>query len=317
MNARELSYLVIVLLLTSCQEKVPKSYDASIVDREKIDEAFNHNVSQVSFNHLYVVLDSVTYSQFTRHDFLKETYSSIDGGLPDFKAVDDRTTSCYLRGHKHFIELLGPNNEYNEPVGKSGIGFALRNKGKHFHLGVTPKLKQTGKPYLNFSETVDVQLRKENITWFKAFYSPTSRTSLHTWYAFYNPAFLDGLHQKEHREYSREAFLKVSYSKKQLFEGITGIIMTCTLKDYERIAQEMRQLGCKLLSKKDKSLKIASGDISITITPSDTIAFSRINEIHCSLNTADTSITKLGNLTISNMGNQSIWNLKNLYKDYP
>ncbi|MFS4469362.1 DUF5829 family protein [Maribacter sp. 2210JD10-5] len=314
MKAYKLNYLILVLLLASCQEKVRKGYDASVIDREKIDKAFGHDVSQVLFDHLYVVLDSISYAQLTRHDFLKETYASVDAGLPDFRAVDDSATSCYLRGHEHYIELLGPDNAYNEPVGKSGIGFALHNEGEHFHLGVTPKLKQKGTPYLSISDTVDMPIRKEKTTWFKAFYSPSSGTALHTWYAFYNPASLDSLHEKEHKKYSREAFLKESYSKRQLFEGINSINMTCTFKDYERIAQEMRQLGCKLISKEGKTLTIASGDVSIAIAPSDTIAFSRITEIRCSLNTSDIRVTKLGNLTISNTGTQSIWNLENLYK---
>ncbi len=307
--------ITVLLLLTSCQGKVKKGYDSSVIDKKKIDEVFGHDVSQVLFDHLYIVLDSVTYTQLRQHDFLKETYATLDDGLPDFKAIDDNATACYLRGHEHFIELLGPENEYNEPVGKSGIGFALRNRGEHFHLGVTPKLKETNTPYLSLSESVNIPIQKEETTWFKAFYSPNSGTALHTWYAFYNPSFLDSLHQSEHKEYTRAAFLKESYSKKQLFEGIRSIAMTCTLKDYERIAQEMRQLGCKLIKKEGDSLTIASGDVSITITPSRTIEFSRITEIGCRLNSIDTSTTKLGNLTITNTGTQSIWNLKNLYKD--
>ncbi|QLG44920.1 DUF5829 family protein [Costertonia aggregata] len=317
MNLQRLRYLVVLLMLTSCKEKVRQGYDASVIDREKIDKVFGHDVSQVLFDHLYIVLDSVTYDQLTQHDVLKDTYASLDNGLPDFKAVDESMTSCYMRGHEHYIELLGPNNEYNEPVGKSGIGFALRNKGEHFHLGVNPKLKQSGTPYLSVSETVEMPLGEEKATWFKAFYSPNSGTALHTWYAFYNPAFLDSLHRSEHQEYTREAFLKDSYSKKQLFEGINSINMICTPKDYERIVQEMRQLGCRLISKEGKTLTIASGDVSIAITPSARLEFSRITHIACGLNAMDTSTTTLGNLTITNTGTQSIWNLENLYKNNP
>ncbi|WP_430908501.1 DUF5829 family protein [Maribacter sp. 2-571] len=314
MKTPVLKFLAALFLLVSCQEQPKKGYDASIIDREKIDQVFGHDVSQVLFDHLYVVLDSATYAQMTTHDFFKETYASIDKGLPNFEAVDDSTTTCYLRGHKHFIELLGPNNSYNEPVGKSGIGFALHNKGEHFHLGVSPKLKQTGTPYLSAFETVDMPFRNERTTWFKAFYSPSLGTALHTWYAFYNPAFLDSLHQKEHREYSRKEFLKESYDEGQLFEGIKTIDMSCTSRDYDRIVQEMRQLGCQLIAKDENTLTIASGDVSINLTPSDTIAYSRIDRIRCGLNTHHSGSTRLGNITIIDTGMESIWNLENLYK---
>jgi len=304
-------------LVSSCLEKGKEKYNPSVVDRKKIDAVFGKDVSQVLFNHLYVVLDSISYAELLLNDSWKSTYATIDNGLPDFGHIDDATTSCYLRGHKHFIELLGPNNAYNEPVGKSGIGFSLHNHGEHFHLGVVPKLKKTETPYLSVYETVAMPLQEKRTTWFKAFYTPTKGSALQTWYAFYNPGFLDSLHHKEHQVYSREAFLKNSYNNEHLFEGIESIAMTCTINDYERIAQEMRHLSCKLIKKEGKSLTIASGDVFITISPSDSISSSRITEIRCGLNENDTSVTQMGNLTITNTGIQSIWNLENQYKNEP
>ncbi|WP_157518115.1 DUF5829 family protein [Flagellimonas lutaonensis] len=303
------------MLLICCQRKASKKYDPSQIDRERIDMVFGHDVSKVLLDHLYIVVDSLTYARLTTNRNFKNNYASLDIGLPDFKPLNGTTSTCYLRGHKHYIEILGPQNTYGEPIGKSGIGFSLRNKGEYFHLGVTPKLKRPGTPYLSMSETVHMPFGKNSATWFKAFYTPSEGTALQTWYAFYNPAFLDSLHQTEHHEYSREEFLKNSYSKKQLFQGIRSIEMTCTPKDYERIAQEMRHLGCALWEKNDKTLTIASGDVIITITPSNSIKFSRITHIRCVLNAVDTSVTQLGNLTITNKGTESIWNLENLYED--
>lgn len=309
-------YLVMLVIyigsVCSCREK--RSLE---IDHERIDELFGKNVSEVLFDHLYVVVDSITYTQLLQNTEWQGTYAAMDKGLPDFATLDKTTTSCYLRGYEHFIELLGPDNEYNEPVGKSGIGFLLSNHGEHFHLGVMPKLKQSETPYLSKSETVNMPIGKEETTWFKAFYSPSMNTALHTWYAFYNPAFLNRLHQTEHYEYSRAAFLRKSYREGQLFKGIESIDIICTFADYERIAQEMRQLGCRLMSKKENTLTISSGDISLSITPSRTINFSRITQIKCGLNASDNRQIALGNLTITNSGTQSVWNLENLYQEDP
>ncbi len=305
-----------LLVLLSCKED-RSSIPITTIDHEKVDVLFGKDVSEVLFDHLYVVLDSVSYAQFTREDSWINTYASLDKGLPNFESIDEKTTSCYLRGHEHYIELLGPNNKFQEPVGKSGVGFSLRNGGEHFHMGVAPKLKQSGTPYLSASETVDMSIGEKEAIWFKAFYSPSKGTSVQTWYAFYNPAFLDSLFHETHDNYSREAFLKKSYKKEHLFERIKQISITCTPQDYERISQEMRHLGCSLLKKEGRTLTIAGGDVSITITPSTAIEFSRITQIKCGLNTEDNSVTHLGNLTITNLGTKSIWNFENLYKNQP
>ncbi|NAS10639.1 DUF5829 family protein [Poritiphilus flavus] len=301
--------------LVSCQENNP-SVTSTKIDHAKIDALFGKNVSEVLFDHLYVVLDSSSYADLTQNTSWKNSYAFIDKGLPDFDVIDDQSTSCYLRGHRHYIEILGPHNEYKEPVGKSGIGFSLRNKGEHFHLGVKPRLKQAGSSYLSNSEVVDMPIGNQEATWFKAFYSPSAGSWLDTWYAFYNPAFLDSLYHKEHPDYSREDFLQQSYSKDRLFEGIREISLSCTPEDYKRIGQELRFLGCRLLEKKGDRLSIGSGDITINISPSNTVEFSRITRIHCGINAEDFSVIKLGNITITNRGKESIWNLENLYKDY-
>ena len=112
------------------------------------------------FSHLYVVLDSLSYSEFTNSPEWTDAYANLDVGLPHFNPIDKNATSCYLRGHRHYIEILGPDNTYNEPVGKSGIGFSLENDEGHFHLGVTPKLKKEDNRFLSLSDTVSMPLGK-------------------------------------------------------------------------------------------------------------------------------------------------------------
>ncbi len=305
--------LLMLVLFFSCAEKQQSERNSS-VNYDQVDAFFGDDVSQVLFDHLYVVLDSVSYAQLTQNTFLHKSYVAIDKGFPNFEAIDKKTSSCYLRGHTHYIEVLGPNNQYQEPIGKSGIGFSLSNKGEHFHVGVKPKLKKNETPYLSASETVNMPINQQEITWFKAFYSPTKNTNLHTWYAFYNPLFLNSLHQLKQQRYSRKAFLKKSYKKECLFKDIKSISMSCTVNDYNRIAQEMRHLGCQLLKEENKKLTILSGDILIRIQPTDTIKFSHITQIKCRLNALDNRIIQLGNVTITNEGNESTWSFKNLNK---
>ncbi|KAA2218677.1 DUF5829 family protein [Maribacter flavus] len=306
---RKLFLLIAIISMISCKKQGAKLKN-DLVDREKIDKLFKKDVSQIYFDHLYVVLDSLSYSEFTNSPSWFKNYAKVDLGLPNFEPIDEKATSCYLRGHRHYIEILGPNNDYNEPVGKSGIGFSLENDGGHFHLGVKPKLKKDSNSFLRACDTVSMPIGKSKSVWFKAFYTPSRNTSLHTWYAFYNPIFLDSLFKKKHKTYTREAYLQNAYDHKRLFKGIKAIEMDCTPKDYNRIAQEMRHLGCDLIKKEADKLTIASGDILITIEPSTSVAFSRITKLRCHLNEPDNSITRFGNLAITNEGTESVWHFE-------
>ncbi|MBQ4822879.1 DUF5829 family protein [Aquimarina sp. MMG016] len=307
--------LILSIAFGACNEQEKKENLEAIIDRKKIDAVFNKDVSKLLLDHLYVVVDSITHERLIRNNQLKNTYASLDLGLPDFAPVHNKASTCYLRGHHHYIEILGPKNSYNEPVGKSGIGFSLKNNNEHFHLGVKPKLKSPTDSFLYATETVQMPLGNHKHTWFKAFYTPSTGTALHTWYGFYNPVFLNNLQGKRHVTYSREAFLKPTYTEQKLFNGIKEIYLSCTPEDYQRVTQELRHLGCKLLEKKGNILTIAAGDITINIKPSNQVEYSRITKIICRLNDKDNSTTQLGNLTITNQGNESIWNFDELHKN--
>ncbi len=304
-------------IFISCQKKTQELEKPSIIDRKKIDEAFSNDVSKVLLDHLYIVVDSITYERLIKNNPWKNAYASLDLGLPDFAPIHEKALTCYLRGHHHYIEILSPKNSYNEPVGKSGIGFSLKNNNECFHLGVKPKLKVTKDSLLYAAEIVKMPLKGHKHTWFKAFYTPSPGTALHTWYGFYNPVFLDSLYGKYHTAYSREAFLKPVYTGQKLFNGIKKIHLSCTPNDYLRVVKELRYLKCKLLEKKGKVLTIASGDVTIKIEPSNEVSYSRITKIICRLNNEDNSITRLGNVTITNQGTESIWNFDELYKNNP
>jgi len=305
--------ICITILLSSCQKQLRESYNPDLIKRKEINQAFGTDVSNVLFDHLYVVVDSTTYAQVTGDNQWQDTYASLDGGLPDFAPLSNTSSTCYLRGHQHSIEILGPNNSYNEPIGKSGIGFSLKNKGEHFHLGVTPKLRALKDSLLTATETVKMEINGQDHTWFKAFYTPSPGTALHTWYAFYNPKFLDQLNDEEHSSYLREDFLASSYADHKLFHGINVINLKCTQADFNRIAQELGYLKSELLDREGNMYIIKSGDVKIVLEPSRDIAYSRITKITCKLNNTDNSVSQLGNITITNSGKVSTWDFNELH----
>jgi len=314
MITRIIIIILIALFFTSCQGQGQKRYDPSVIDHEKLDAIFGKEVSQVLFDHLYVVVDSLTYESLINNSHWNNTYARLDLGLPDFAPVENNSSTCYLRGHQHSIEILGPNNAYKESVGKSGIGFSLQNKGEDFHLGVEPKLRAVKDSLLNATETVKMALYGKDHTWFKAFYTLSFGTALHTWYAFYNPDFLDHLHGEDHTSYSRESFLVPSYADHKLFHSIETLRLSCTRNDFLRIAQELGYLQCELIAQDDTVFTIESGDIKIEIEASNKIKYSRITQITCNLNKADHNVSYLGSLTLTNQDKTSIWDFDKLHK---
>ena len=303
-------FLGIVLL--SCKEKINLK-SRSTIDYEKIDALFAKRTPPVLFDHLYIVLDSSSYTHFLKAKEWMENYASIDEGLPHFTSVTDSATTSYIRGHRHYLELLGPANTYGEPEGKGGIGFCLSNNAQSFNSSIRPELKKENTPYLMSYETVAMPLNGEKAVWFKAFYTPGPKTNVHSWYAFYNPAFLKGLYGSDHDTYTREAFLKTTYAPEKLFKEVSSIEITCNHDDYHRIAQEMRHLGCTLLKKEANNLTVRSGDIDIKIKLYPEIRQSRIDKLQCTLNHPDESVTTFGNLVITNSGHQSIWTFKHTF----
>lgn len=313
MSIRITAVILGTLVCTACNKPVQKEYDSSLIDKQKVNHALGNNISKILLDHIYVVVDSATYSSITSNNHFKTRYAALDTGLPDFTPVVTNSSTCYLRGHQHSIEILGPSNTYNEPVGKSGIGFSLKNKGEHFHLGITPKLTTHKDTVLHASETVKMTLGAQNPTWFKAFYTPSLGTALHTWYGFYNPAFLDELHGTTNDAYTREAYLSKAYAEDKLFNSIESIRLSCTAKDFQRIAQELGYLKCTLTKNDGETYTIKSGDIQIILEFSKQINYSRITQIKCTLNKEDHSLHQLGNLTIKNQGKRSTWDFNALH----
>ncbi len=301
--------LFLGVLLLGCKEKT-KLQSVSPVNYEMIDALFAKETSSILFNHLYVVLDSVSYSQFLKASEWMKAYASVDEGLPNFTATTNKTSTSYLRGHHHYIEILGPENTYGEPEGKGGIGFCLSHSLQSFHNNIKPELKKEDSPYLANSETVTLPLKGKEEVWFKAFYTEGPKTNVQSWYAFYNPQFLASLYGSDHETYARETFLKTAYAPEKLFKGISAIEMACNPADYLRIAQEMRHLGCPLLKKEGNNLTVRSGDIDIKIMLHSEIEQSRIHKLHCSLNQPDESVKTFGDLVITNSGLRSIWPFK-------
>lgn len=289
----------------SCKQE-PKEPKDTIIDKNKIENLFNKNPNNVLFNHLYVVLDSSTFVQFRSNAFLKKSFASLNCGMPDFEEIHDSVASIYLRGEKHYLEILGPNNRFQEPVGQIGMGFSLGGQ-KSFSLENSPKLEEMGTKFLKGSDTVSFNLKNKNRVWHKPFYTCGMKTNLYTWYSYYNPEFLEIIDSKKHDFYKREVFLKNAYAPDKLFKNIVAIALVCNLADHFRIAKELQLLGCILEKKEGDDLIFKIGDIYMKFILDRNRKYSTILQIESSLNGEDNRKLKLETITIKNEAKRSLW----------
>ncbi|MGS2762792.1 DUF5829 family protein [Sinomicrobium sp. M5D2P9] len=276
------------------------------MDKKNVEGLFTKADHSIGLDHLYIVLDSSSYSAFISNTFIKEVYAGIDLGMPKFEPFSESATSVYLRGRKEYIEILGPNNAFKEPVGQNGIGFFLENDNG-FSLENTPVLKEEGTKFLTGVDTVSFGLYGKQITWYKAFYTLGMKTNLYTWHAYYNPGFLSAVHQEDVGKYSQELFLKTAYQPEKLFKKITGIEMHCNRADHYRIATELQLLGCALEKKEGNDLVFTVGDVQLSILLDEMLTNSRITRIDGLLNRKDDRVLDFNGFKIKNQGFGTSW----------
>jgi hypothetical protein len=113
-------------LVDKLPTKTNEELDAEIA-REKASVA---SAPVVKFNHLYIVLDQATFESIRQSEFVTHQLAASDQGFPKFEPVDDQCQAIYLRGQDTYLELFGPQNKFNEPVGKIGLGWSVESVGE-------------------------------------------------------------------------------------------------------------------------------------------------------------------------------------------
>ncbi len=299
-------YLVIFCIaLVGCREKV-KNIEDNGVDYNKIENAFYTNDAAVLLDHFYITLDSSTYNNLLKSEFLKTSFAGLDKGLPDFKPVEARATSFYIRGKKHYIEILGPANKFKEAIGTTGFGFMIDSEEDFKSAKALPGNK-TSKTYLTATDTASYKINGEEIIWYRPFFTTGSiLTYMHTWYSYYNPEFINLLYNKKQSKYSREQFLEPVYESSKLFQAITKIELVCNKADFQRISSEFHLLDRQMASGEGK-LTISLNEVDLVLKLDINIDKSYLKEFHCKLNKADTTNLDFGEVQIKNSGKKSIW----------
>ena len=164
----------------------------------------NSVLKDLKVNHIYVVVDSTTFNALKQSNELN-TLANQDKGLPNFLPVDNSATTIYMRFRSTYLEIMGPENRFKEKIGSVGIGFSWDTFNST--LDTVQKSIQEFKDLRFQKSEANWSFGNKEILWYSFFYSDL-KGSIATWYAIYNPVFLNYLFNINYSGFKREDFLK-------------------------------------------------------------------------------------------------------------
>jgi hypothetical protein len=211
--------------------------------RDAIDRFFRRQrLPPVPLNHLYVVLDAETYAALRASRFLLEEFAAVDAGLPDFGSIDPGTDVLYVRGAETYLELMGPQNHFGEPVGQLGLGFGVDAPGSLPQ--VFASLRAAGlRPYFS-RDHVDFA-GPVPIPW-KHTTGPRAPLAdgVAVWASEYEPGFARWLDPSaDPRAVARRDFLRPRFRVDRLLADVVGIRLGVDPTARESITEGLLALG--------------------------------------------------------------------------
>lgn len=206
----------------------------------------NSDLKDLKVNHIYVVVDSTTFNALKQSNELN-TLANQDKGLPNFLPVDNSATTIYMRFRSTYLEIMGPENRFKEKIGSVGIGFSWDTYNTT--LDSVQKSIQKFKDLKFHKSEANWSFGSKEILWYTFFYS-NLKGSIATWYAIYNPAFLNYLFNINYSDFKREDFLKKVFDQNKKIIDLSGIVINANANDFYKMIKEFKALNIKIKKQK-------------------------------------------------------------------
>ncbi|AQX07591.1 DUF5829 family protein [Elizabethkingia ursingii] len=206
----------------------------------------NSDLKDLKVNHIYVVVDSTTFNALKQSNELS-TLANQDKGLPNFLPIDNSATTIYMRFKSTYLEIMGPENRFKEKIGSIGIGFSWDTFNST--LDTVQKSIQESKDLRFQKSEANWSFGGKEILWYSFFYSDL-KGDIATWYAIYNPVFLNYLFNINYSEFKREDFLKKVFDQNKKIIDLSGIVIDSNANDFNKITEEFKALNIKIEKQK-------------------------------------------------------------------
>ena len=226
---------------------------------------------EVVFNHLYVVVNEDTFQIMRDHPYFQDEFAAVDSGFPKFAAVNEETQSLYFRGERTYLEIFGPKNKFNEPVGKVGIGFSVEKVGGLDWVEKQLKLQTN----VNFERSLrrwDFETETP-VNWYHADYRDFPADSkIVWWFSEYHSDFFPSLFPHrvfDQPDISRQTFLVERFDSKRELINLLGCALVMEAESALVMAGDLTRAGFERQIRDDGGVDLVGCNFFVSLIPAD------------------------------------------------
>lgn len=199
-------------------------------------------------NHVYFVLDSVTYHDIGASPFLAaqfaghEVRTTESGGL--------KWSGAYFYGRHTYLEIFGPNGLPGSRPGDVGIGLASEEPG-----GIRALMQRFAARRFPFDTLTRMQSDSSGaIPWFLSWRAsgsdlPSDRTAL--WVMEYSAAMAQRLAQRDSlpdSDRSRDRFIAIHLMRDQLMAELVAATFALPVDDIAKVGRTLDRAGVTVIA---------------------------------------------------------------------
>ena len=246
----------------------------------------------IFLNHLYFVLDSITYAHIFESPSLQQIADTSEKSVT---TTNDTWHGKYFTGRNSYFEIFPPNGFSGATEGSIGLGFMTFKPGDLNKLEIN--WKKTSKDSL-IKDTSTVVKDGKKILWYYSLllYPPDSLQQIYAWIMENTPEILKatGFTDEEIKNpiswqdfYEKKS--KIKFTKE--FNSITSVTIITNKNEFKYLKKSFLDFGLT-----EKSNTFSNDYISITCNITD-ITASRLKTVEISLSNA----VKEENIVVSKM----------------
>ncbi len=225
--------------------KLPPTTEAEIEAEIASWNVAENKPPEVMLNHLYLVLNQEDFNAVRSSDFLVNQFAASDQGLPKFLPVDETCQAIYLRGSETYLELLGPDNKFGEPVGKFGIGWSVEKVGE---IDSVEKILTDESPdtFIRSLSQWDFD-REDPVHWYHSlFRKQPALAKAVWWFSEYHVDFIPTLYPGpsiNDERIARRDFLASRYDSTKILKNLTSLTMELPNEAAKNLRADLEKLG--------------------------------------------------------------------------
>lgn len=285
---RNLFFFLTILLLTGACSSSEKNEEKILTTTNDIE-----NKKLICFNHFLLVLDSMTYADAVKSEFLNQFAFSYEKQLPGYEGL-------YLIGSTNYLEFFHPKSIDGEELEIGEIWICLASLKANY-------LKTLNKRKLNY-----IEYESDDQFNYLSLMIKDSINPISTWEMRKNQ--YESWTKKEYHD--SIAFLPVDYNSPQesdlssnyLMNDVVGIGLSLNPTDSSRVISYLKEIGFKSSSKTKGIMRFSNQDQFIELDFRNKKASPKIKRYYIRLNKTVKQMTEtIGNSRIECDGKQVIW----------